>query len=93
MNYDCEPETLSCSTNGNDYTLDEIFGKSNCFENVRIMELNATDLNDDEVSNFQKEIEANAHGMKVVLDGNEDIINFVFYPQVALYIMYVYSIN
>ena len=57
------------------------------------MELNATDLNDDEVSNFQKEIEANAHGMKVVLDGNEDIINFVFYPQVALYIMYVYSIN
>lgn len=82
----------SCTTNGETKTLDEIFRRPNtlnpkCFENVRIMELNTSNLTNSELKNLRQEIEKKAFGMEVQLDEAPDIMNFVVYPQALLKII------
>ena len=38
MNYDCEFETLNCTTNQKEQSLSDIFGKS-CFDDIRVIRL------------------------------------------------------
>ena len=63
MNYDCEFDTLKCTTNGKEESLSDIFGEK-CYEDIRVVQiryppngLRGRGRRDDELNNTISQIQ------------------------------------